>query len=166
MDADYPNTGVNFACRYTDGLADVINGSIQANEQFTQLSADDQKCMRFVWITARPGTLEQAPAEGMGNTSRDALLQYASPQTSVTLDGSQDFTFDKEFFFLYNPDMDPAIIDRIDAALSEIFAQGAIQERQKASFFIPNFLPAAEARAHLSAKRDTYAKVIADISGN
>ncbi|MDN3722128.1 hypothetical protein QW131_30425 [Roseibium salinum] len=44
-----------------DDLADVINGSIQANEQFTQLPEDDQKAMRFVWITARPVTLEQAP---------------------------------------------------------------------------------------------------------
>lgn len=149
-----------------DDLADVINGSIQANEQFTQLPEDDQKCMRFVWITARPETLEQAPAEGMGNTSRDQLLQYASPQTSVTLDGQEDFTFDKEFFFLYNTEMDTAIIDQIDTALTEIFAAGEIQERQKASFFIPNFLPAAEAREHLTDKRDTYGEVISQISGD
>ena len=149
-----------------DDLADVINGSIQANEQFTQLAADDQKAMRFVWITARPETLEQAPAEGMGNTSRDDLLAFASPETSVTLDGSADFTFDKEFFFLFNKDMDPAIIDTIDAALTEIYAEGAIQDRQKASFFIPNFLPSAEARAHLTEKRDTYAKVIEAITEN
>ncbi|MCD7059706.1 Bug family tripartite tricarboxylate transporter substrate binding protein [Pelagibacterium xiamenense] len=147
-----------------DDLADVINGSIQANEQFTQLPEDDATAMRFVWITARPGTLEQAPAEGMGGTSRDELLQYASPQTSVTLDGAEDFTFDKEFFFLFNPDMDPAIIDQIDTALTEIFAAGEIQERQKASFFIPNFLPSEEARAHLTEKRDTYGQVIEQIS--
>ncbi len=148
-----------------DDLADVINGSIQANEQFTQLPADDQKCMRFVWITARPATLEQAPAAGMGNTTRDQMLQYASPATSVTLDGTQDFTFDKEFFFLYNKDMDPAIIDQVDAALTAIYDKGAIQDRQKASFFIPNFLPADEARQHLTDKRETYAKVIEQISG-
>lgn len=149
-----------------DDLADVINGSIQANEQFTQLPADDAKAMRFTWITARPATIEQAPAEGMGGTTRDDLLTYVSPNTSVTLDGSQDFTFDKEFYFLFNKDMDPSIIDQIDTALTEIFAKGEIQERQKASFFIPNFLPSAEAREHLSNKRDTYAKVIEQISGN
>ena len=44
-----------------DDLADVINGSIQSNEQYTQLPADDQKAMRFVWLTARPETLEKAP---------------------------------------------------------------------------------------------------------
>jgi tripartite-type tricarboxylate transporter receptor subunit TctC len=149
-----------------DDLADVINGSIQANEQFTQLPADDQKCMRFVWITARPATLEQAPAEGMGDTTRDEMLQYASPQTSVTLDGEQDFTFDKEFFFLFNKEMDQAIIDQIDTALTEIFEAGEIQERQKASFFIPNFLPSSEAQEHLMNKRGTYEMVIAEISGD
>lgn len=147
-----------------DGLADVINGSIQANEQFTQLESGDRKGMRFVWVTARQATMQQAPAEGMGNTTRDDLLQYASPVTSVTLDGSKDFTFDKEFFFLFNKDMDPAIIAQIDTALTEVFGAGKIQERQLSSFFIPNFLPSADARAHLEAKRDTYAKVIEDIT--
>ncbi|MEO3413099.1 hypothetical protein AAFO92_00445 [Roseovarius sp. CAU 1744] len=148
-----------------DDLADVINGSIQANEQFTQLEAGDEKGMRFVWITARGETLAQAPAEGMGNTTRDDLLKFASPETSVTLDGSQDFTFDKEFFFLFNKDMDQGVIEQIDTALTEIFAKGDIQERQKAAFFIPNFKPSAEAREYLMGKRDTNAGVIAEISG-
>ncbi|MFS4438179.1 hypothetical protein ACMA5I_08190 [Paracoccaceae bacterium GXU_MW_L88] len=147
-----------------DDLSDVINGSIQANEQFTQLADDDQKAMRFVWITARPETLEQAPEAGMGDTDRAALMSYASPEASVTLDGDQDFTFDKEFFMLFNKDMEPAMIEQIDTALTEIFAEGAIQERQKESFFIPNFRPTSEAQAHLQEKRDTYENVISQIS--
>ncbi|TNF17902.1 MAG: ABC transporter substrate-binding protein [Rhodobacteraceae bacterium] len=149
-----------------DDLADVINGSIQANEQFTQLPQDDRKCMRFVWITARAETLEQAPEAGMGGTTRDDMLKYASPQTSVTLDGEKDFTFDKEFFFLFNKEMDPGVIAQIDTALTEIFAKGEIQERQKEAFFIPNFLPSEAAQQHLGDKRDTYRKVIAEISGD
>ncbi len=148
-----------------DDLADVINGSIQANEQFTQLPADDQKAMKFVWITASPDVLADAPEAGMGDTTRDQLLRYASPNQSVPLGDAGDFTFDKEFYFLYNPDMDQAIVDQIDEALTEIFADGAIQERQKASFFIPNFRPSTEAEAHLRAKRDTYEGVIAEIGG-
>ncbi|MCA8880038.1 MAG: hypothetical protein KDA73_08790 [Rhodobacteraceae bacterium] len=143
-----------------DDLADVINGSIQSNEQYTQLPADDQKAMRFVWITARPETLSQAPEAGMGKLSRDDMLKYASPETSVTLDGSKDFTFDKVFFFIYNKDMDPAIVKQIDDALAEIYADGTIQERQKEAFFIPDFRPSAEARAHLEEKNAAYAKVI------
>ncbi len=147
-----------------DGLADVINGSIQANEQFTQLDDDDQKAMRFVWATARAQTLRQAPANGMGNTDLKKLLNFATPETSVTLNGHIDFTFDKEFFFLFNKNMDPSIAHKIDAALSEIFEKGEIQKRQKSSFFIPNFLPSNAARLHLSKKRDRYARVIAEIS--
>jgi len=149
-----------------DNLADVINGSIQANEQFTQLAEDDQKAMKFVWITARPATLEQAPPQGMGNTTRDQLMKYASPQTQVPLTGSEDFTFDKEFFFLFNPEMDDAIVEQINIALTEIFEKGEIQKRQKESFFIPNFLPSDEARKHLQDKRNTYQGVIKDIATN
>nr|WP_240992576.1 hypothetical protein [Mesorhizobium ciceri] len=74
-----------------DDLADVINGSIQANEQFTQLPEDDRTAMRFVWITARPETLAQAPEAGMGGTSREEMLKFASPQTSVTARRQQGF---------------------------------------------------------------------------
>ncbi|MGV8853331.1 MAG: ABC transporter substrate-binding protein [Devosia sp.] len=143
-----------------DGLADLINGSIQANEQFTQLPADDAKAMRFVWITARPTTLAQAPEAGMGNTTRADFLKYASPATSVTLDGTEDFAFDKEFFLLYNKDMDPALMDTIDTALAEIYAEGTIEEQQATAFFIANFQPRDAALAHLSAKRDRIADII------
>ena len=148
-----------------DGLADVINGSIQSNEQFTQLDPSDQKAMRFVWITATPETLGQAPEAGMGALSRDDMLDYASPKTSVTLDGERDFTFDKEFFLLYNKEMDQGMIDTIDTALAELFAEGKIVERQKEAFFMPDFRPSAEARTHLEQKRETYKKVITEISG-
>lgn len=138
-----------------DGLADLINGSIQANEQFTQLSADDAKAMRFIWITARPQTLEQAPEQGMGNTTRDQFMQYASPKTSVTLDGQKDFAFDKEFFLIYNKEMDPAQMAVIDKALAEIYQKGDLEKRQKEAFFIPNNLPQAEAQTHLGEKSKT-----------
>lgn len=147
-----------------DDLADVINGSIQANEQFTQLDSDDQKAMRFVWITATPETLGLAPEAGMGKLTRDDMLDYASPITSVTFDGTEDFTFDKEFFLLYNKDMDDAMIATIDQALTEIYAEGKIQERETEAFFMPNFRPTAEAAAHLEAKRETYKEVITAIA--
>ena len=139
-----------------DGLADLINGSVQANEQYTRLPADDQKAMRFVWLTARAKTIEQANPEGMGETSRDDLLKYVDPNVSVTQDGTKNFTFDKEFFFLYNKDMDPAQIAAIDKALSEIFADGKIQETQKKSFFIPDFMPSAESASYFKDKMDQH----------
>lgn len=146
-----------------DQLADVINGSIQANEQFTQLPEDNRTAMRFVWITARPATLEQAPEAGFGATSREQMLAFASPQTSVTLDGSQDFAFDKEFFLLFNKEMDQGLAGEIDDALADIYAAGDIQKRQAEAFFIPNYLPRSEAATHLTAKRDTAARIINEL---
>ncbi|MCW2305891.1 type 2 periplasmic-binding domain-containing protein [Rhodobium gokarnense] len=146
-----------------DGQADLINGSVQANEQYTRLPADDQKAMRFVWLTARHETIEQANPEGMGETSREELLKYVSPNASVTQDGSKDFTFDKEFFFLYNKDMSPEIVAFYDKALGEIFAEGKIQETQKKSFFIPNFKPSSEAQSYLKDKMEQYKTIIESI---
>ncbi|WP_404420562.1 hypothetical protein [Thalassospira australica] len=149
-----------------DGQADVINGSVQANEQFTQLPEDDQKAMRFIWLTAREETIAQANPEGMGDTTRDELLAFTTPNVSVTFDGEKDFTFDKEFFLLFNKDMDPEQIATIDNTLKEIFDAGEIQEKQKASFFIPDYKPQAEASAYLKEKRDEYRQVIQSIATN
>ncbi|MFC3282987.1 ABC transporter substrate-binding protein [Litchfieldella rifensis] len=146
-----------------DGQADVINGSVQANEQYTRLPEDDQKAMRFVWLTARDGTIQQAPEEGMGQTDREKLLEYVEPNVTVAMNGEENFTFDKEFFFLYNKDMDPAIVTQIDEALKEIYAEGEIQEIQKQSFFIPNFKPSGEAETYLHDKMARYEGIIDNI---
>ena len=146
-----------------DGQADLINGSVQANEQYTQLPAEDQKAMRFVWLTAREETIKQTTPEGFGDTSQAHLLDFVSPKASVTQDGTKDFTFDKEFFFLYNKQMDPALVEALDKALGEIYAEGKIQETQKKSFFIPNFKPSAEAAAYLKDKMDQYSVIIESI---
>ncbi|MBB3143353.1 ABC transporter substrate-binding protein [Halomonas organivorans] len=146
-----------------DDQADMINGTVQANEQYTRLPEDDQKAMRFLWLTARNSTIEQAPEDGLGKTTREQLLQYVEPNVSVPMGNGDDFTFDKEFFFLYNKDMDPAIVDQIDQALTEIYAEGEIQETQKNSFFIPNFKPSEEAAEYLETKMSVYEDIITNI---
>jgi hypothetical protein len=108
--------------------------------------------MRFLWLPARKATIAQANPEGMGATSREELLKFTSPNASVTLDGKQDFTFDKEFFFIYNKDMDPKIVAYLDKALSEIFAAGKVQATMKKAFFIPNFQPSKDAEGYLKKK--------------
>jgi len=143
-----------------DSQADLINGSVQANEQYTRLPADDQKAMRFVWLTARNQTIQQAPAAGMGETSRDQLLQFVEPNAKVPFDANSNFTFDKEFYFLFNKGLDPKVVAAIDEALTEIFAEGKIQETQKKSFFIPNFKPSAEAAVYLKSKMEMNKKII------
>jgi len=143
-----------------DGQADLINGSVQANEQYTRLPEDDQKAMRFVWLTARHQTIQEANPEGMGGTTRDQLLEYVEPKAVVPFDASSNFTFDKEFLILYNKGLDPKVIAYIDDALTEIFAEGNIQKTQKKSFFIPDFMPSAEAQKYLKEKMDRYQKII------
>ncbi|PSJ47732.1 ABC transporter substrate-binding protein [Zobellella endophytica] len=143
-----------------DGQADLIHGSVQANEQYTRLPADDQKAMSFAWLMAREGTLAQANEEGFGQTNRDALLGYAEPNISVTLNGTDNFTFDKEFFFIYNKDIKPEIVEYLDQALTEIYAEGQVQQTFKKNFFIPNFMASAESERYLKEKATTYQKVI------
>ncbi|MEO1854287.1 ABC transporter substrate-binding protein [Chromohalobacter sp.] len=145
-----------------DDQADLINGTVQANEQYTRLPEDDQKAMRFLWLTARNSTIEQAPEDGLGQTTREQLLQYVEPNVNVTM-GDDNFTFDKEFFFLYNKDMDQAIVNQIDQALAEIYAEGEIQETQKNAFFIPNFKPSDEAADYLESKMSVYEDIITNI---
>lgn len=147
-----------------DGNADLINGSVQGNEQYTRLPADDQKAMRFVWVTARSATLSQANPEGMGGTSRDQLLKFAEPNVKVPMDAKQLFAFDKEFFLLYSKGVKPEFVAAIDKALADIMAEGKIQGTLKKSFFIPNFKPSKEAQAYLKAKFDTTKKVIDNIT--
>lgn len=147
-----------------DGQADLINGSVQANEQYTRLPADDQKAMRFAWLTARQETLQQANPEGMGKTSREQLLEFVTPKVTVTLDGKTNFVFDKEFFLLFNKDVKPEFVAAIDKALTEIMAEGQVQTTLKKSFFIPHFLPSTEAEAYLKAKNQVTKKVIENIT--
>ncbi|MDV6317444.1 ABC transporter substrate-binding protein [Chromohalobacter sp. HP20-39] len=143
--------------------ADVINGSVQANEQYTRLPKSDQKAMRFVWLTARNETIQQANPEGMGETTREDLLEYVTPNASVPMTDDKNFTFDKEFFFVYNKQMDQDIVKCIDKALKEVYAKGEIQKRQKELFFIPNYMPSSEAGKHLEDKMTEYKDIINNI---
>ncbi|MGP8291274.1 ABC transporter substrate-binding protein [Vreelandella zhanjiangensis] len=147
-----------------DGQADMINGSVQANEQYTRLPESDQKAMRFIWLTARQDTIEQAPEEGLGQTTREQLLDYVEPNVNVTMGDDENFTFDKEFFFLYNKGMDQGIIDQIDEALTEIYDEGSIQQAQLDAFFIPDFKPSAEASEYLQEKMGRYEEIINNIN--
>ncbi len=167
----YPGKQENLVAVYTgsqadknqllfDGQADVINGSVQANEQYTRLPADDQKAMRFVWLTARHKTLQQANPEGMGKTSRDELMKFVEPETLVPYDSESNFTFDKEFIFLYHKDIKPEVVEYLDKAIAEIYAEGKIQLTQKKSFFIPDFMPSTESRPYFEAKMKRIKKII------
>ena len=119
--------------------------------------------MRFVWIPARKKTLDQANPEGLGQTNREQLLEFATPKAAVTQDGKKNWAFDKEFFFIYNKNMKPDVVAALDKALTEIYAEGKIQETLKKSFFIPEFQPSKQAQTDLKEKVDETKKVIDSI---
>jgi tripartite-type tricarboxylate transporter receptor subunit TctC len=122
--------------------------------------------MRFVWVTARPETLERAPEVGYDGMSREQTMQYAVPNVSMPLEGGEDFTFDKEFFFIYHSETPQEIIDQVEQGLQQVFEEGKLQEQMLNAFFIPNYLPVDKARAHLEAKNATYGEIISALTGN
>lgn len=146
-----------------DGLADVIQGSLPANEQFARLPAENQKAMKFVWLTSRKATIDKVNTNGFGKLSKDEINSYAEPTVTVPMDAESSFTFDKEFFFLYNKKMDPAKIAAIDEALQEVFDEGAIDQTLEKAFFVPNFKPSQEAQQYLEKKSNKYAEVLRNI---
>lgn len=139
-----------------DGQADIIQGSIQANEQYTRLPDNDQKAMKFIWITAKKNTFLQADEKGLGATKRDEFLSYVEPNAIVPMADGENFTFDKEFFFLYNKKMDPAVIKAIDDALADIKKDPAIAETFKKSFFIPAISLSQESLKHIESNNKKY----------
>ncbi len=143
-----------------EGKADLISGSVQVNEKFTKLPVYDRQGMRFVWLTSRAEMMQHANPQGFGKTSRDELMRYMEPYIWIPYDRKTNFTFDKEYFFVYNKNISNEIVNYLDKVLKEIFTEGKIQEVQKESFFIPNFKPSAEAATYLKKKRDFMTTII------
>jgi tripartite-type tricarboxylate transporter receptor subunit TctC len=146
-----------------DGQADIIYGSVQANEAYTHLSIDDPKAMRFIWLTAKDTTMLKTRPEGYGQTSREKLMNYVTPKVKVALDEQRDFVFDKEFFFLFNKQTDSKIIEYFNQSIREVFAEGKIQKRLSASFFSPNHRDLQDAQVYLKNKSQQIAKLLSSI---
>jgi hypothetical protein len=146
-----------------DGQVDVIHSSIQANEQFAQLDGEDQKAMKFIWLTARVETIKQANEAGYGSMSIGDMLRYVSPQVSVPMTETEDFTFDKEFFMLFNKDMDQDLVKLYNDAAAEVFADQALVDQLKDAFFIPNFKEVDQAQAYLADKIAAYDAIISSL---
>ncbi len=147
-----------------DGLADLIQGSLPANEQFTRLDASDQKAMKFVWLTSTHDTIASVNQNGFGGLSKEQIFSYAEPEVQVPMDATTNFTFDKEFFFLYNKKMPKDQIEYIDKALKEIYDEGEIQKTLEKAFFVPDFRDSKASQEHLQTKNDKYKVVLENIT--
>lgn len=147
-----------------DGLADMIQGSLPANEQFTRLPESDQKAMKFVWLTSTKNTIAEVNKNGFGNLSKEQIYSYAEPEVMVPMDANSNFTFDKEFFFLYNKKMPKDQIAYIDQALKEIYDDGEIQKTLEKAFFVPDYRDSQTAAKHLQEKNNKYQEVLKNIT--
>lgn len=146
-----------------DGQVDVIHSSIQANEQFAQLPMDDQKAMKFIWLTARQETILQTNDSGFGSMNIGDMLAYVSPQVSVPMNEEEDFTFDKEFFMLFHKDMDKDLVKLYNDAAAEVFADEALVQELKDAFFIPNYKDISDAQIYLAEKVAAYDAIISSL---
>ncbi len=146
-----------------EGKVDLIYGTVVGNEKYTKLPVYDPKAMRFVWLTSRMKMMELANPEGFGKTSRDSLLKFMEPYTWVPYDLSSNFTFDKEYFFLYNKNIKPDIVSYLDQVLTELYAEGEVVKLQKDSFYIPNFMPSTKAQDYLKKKSEYIKGIIAGL---
>lgn len=146
-----------------DGQADIIYGSVQANEAYTHLPETDPKAMRFLWLTASKEAMMNTRVQGYGKTTRMQLLEKVTPNVQVPLDASQNFVFDKEFFFLFNRHTDPKIIQLYESKIAQVFEGGSIQQILSASFFSPNHRSFKASAAYLKKKSESIRTLLSDI---
>lgn len=146
-----------------DGLADVIHGSLPANEQYTHFPETDQKAMRFLWLTAKKSTIDTINTNGFGKLSKEEINSYAEPMVTVPIDEQANFTFDKEFFILYSKNTPNDKIAYIDKALKEIYSENKIKNTMEKAFFVPNFKTSVDALKYMELKKEQYKKIVDNI---
>lgn len=146
-----------------DGQADVIHGSVQGNEQFTHLPIDDQKAMKFLWLTAKKTTVDGTNSTGFGDTSKEELLKFANPSVKVYQSSDTNFNFDKDFYMIYNKDTSKEVLDIYEKALAEAFQSEEFKSELRNAFFVPNYRNTEESNKYLKDKVATYKKIIESI---
>lgn len=143
-----------------DQQVDLISGTLQANSQYTQLPSDDQKSMRFLWLTSSKEMLKQLPLSAIPLVKQASLIE---PELPISTKLNHSFTFDKEFFFLYNKAMEQELVDYLDQALIDIFNDESIKKAQLTASFVPNFQPSTSAHNYLRVKNSQYQQMIAQV---
>ncbi len=146
-----------------DGQADIIHGYIQSNEQFTQLPENDQKAMKFIWLSSSEEALKGADEQGFGSLTRDDLLKLAIPNITVMETETKNFTFDKDFFVLYNKETNSEINILYEKALKEVFEDKEFTDEMRSLFFIPSYRNISNSASYMADKIDSYEIIINSI---
>ncbi|WP_158734554.1 tripartite tricarboxylate transporter substrate-binding protein [Alteribacillus sp. YIM 98480] len=128
-----------------DGNADIIHGSIGANNQYTEDGVEDKIKMKFLGVSA------SERVEGFDVPTFN--------EQGITVDG-EEFVFDKEFFFLMPKDVDSNFAAALDNAVAEVVENPDYEEDLNTNTYIVNHRPAEEAEEYLLEKRDKIRSVI------
>ncbi|MBB6450043.1 tripartite-type tricarboxylate transporter receptor subunit TctC [Geomicrobium halophilum] len=128
-----------------DGNADIIHGSIGANEQYTQDEVEDRIKMKFLGITA-------------GERMEEIEIPTFAEQ-GVTVNGDE-FIFDKEFFLLMPEDIDESYVQAVDNAVEQVVEDPSYEEDLVTNRYTVNHMSAAEAEEYLLDKRDNFRYII------
>lgn len=128
-----------------DGNADIIHGSIGANNQYTEDGVEDKIKMKFLGITAGERV------EGFD------IPTFA--EQGITVNG-EEFVFDKEFFFLMPKNVDENFAGKLDEAVAQVTGNEDYAKDLKKNTYVVNHKPADEAKEYLMEKRDNFRYII------
>lgn len=128
-----------------DGNVDITHGSVSSNAQYTEEGVEDKIKMKF-----------------LGITSSERLEGYEIPtfvEQGIKVNG-EEFTFDKEYFFLLPKEIDQAFVDKLDQAIAEVVKNPDYAKDLDVNAFVVNHIPMKEAEAYLTEKRDIMSNII------
>ncbi len=128
-----------------DGNADIIHGSIGANAEFTKEEVEDKVKMKFLGLSA------SERVEGYD------IPTFA--EQGITVNG-EEFTFDKEFFYLMPKDIEDSYVEQLDQSLEEVVSNESYQEDLSKNAYITNYISAEESTDYLLEKREEVNKII------
>lgn len=129
-----------------DDNADIIHGSLGANEEYTKDGVEDKIKMKFLGITA------EEKVEGFDDISTFG-------EQGIAVDG-EEAVFDKEFFYLLPKDVDEDVLTALDDAAAEIAEGDAYKEDLGEYGYVVNYISAKEAKDYLFEKRDKLSEII------
>ncbi|SDW10684.1 Tripartite-type tricarboxylate transporter, receptor component TctC [Marinococcus luteus] len=128
-----------------DGNADIIHGSIGANNEYTEDGVEDDIKMKFLGVT----TEERV----------DGFDIPTFAEQGITVDG-EEFVFEKEFFFLLPKDIDESYTTALDNAMAELAEDEEFAEALNKNTYTVNHMPSDEAEEHLMEKRENMQSII------
>ncbi|MGY4691093.1 tripartite tricarboxylate transporter substrate-binding protein [Salibacterium sp. K-3] len=128
-----------------DGNADIIHGSIGANNEYTKDGVESDIKMKFLGITA------SERVEGYD------IPTFA--EQGITVNG-EEFTFDKEFFFILPENVDANFASTLDQAVKDVMDNSNYKEDLSKNAYITNYISAEESTDYLMEKREKMRTII------